>query len=238
MLVKCKNCGYKNQHTSIFCKGCATKLDKEQFDKAIELQKKKNTRHNKIRTVRGIVGFVILLALLYAITLALYPSFFPTKTRVSRTQISKAAKKLNSLQLGLESDYNFSPSEATILYNKYFLSRYLKNSPLTITISSDNFVVFLIKDKIINTLPIQLNYSITGTPLFTSSEQGKILSRFMVKRIKLGNLPIPSILGNSLLQQFKPYYTSRTKTILKKISAIDVDKDAGFTIHLKNKEQN
>ena len=236
MIVRCQKCGHENQHSSIFCRKCGVKLDKDQLESAVCNQRKSNVLHNRIKTIRRIIILVVIAVLLYSVFMILYPSFFPPqKAILSKEQFRASLVKLHSFELRTQKYYTFSPSEVTVLYNKYLMPKKLKKTPLSITINNNNYISFSFRKKISNTIPIALEYTVIGTPLFLDIKGKKVLTDIKVEKVKLGNLPIPYFLETYILKEFKPYYSRKIRRVVKKIDRIEIDKDKGFEIYLKTR---
>ena len=236
MIVKCQKCGHENQHVSIFCRKCGVKLDKDQLETAISNQRKGDSLRRKVRTVRRIIVLIVVIVILYAVFMVFYPSFFHSdKVVLPRKEFSNALVKLHAFELRAQKDYTFNSSEVTALYNRYFILKKLKNNPLSITIDDNNAINFSFARKISKTIPLTLNYTIVGTPFFTTVKGKKTLD-FKIDKIKLGNLSLPASLGTYIVPEFKPYYSRKARGALKKVDRIEVDKDKGFLLNLKNRK--
>ena len=236
MIVRCQKCGHENQHASIFCRKCGVKLDKEQLEAAIFNQKKSNVLHSRIKTIRRIIILAVIVVLLYSVFMILYPSFFPSQKAVlSKEQFREALIKLHSFELRSQKYYTFNPSEVTTLYNKYLMPKKLRKIPLSITIKNNNNISFSFRKKISNTIPIVLEYTVVGTPLFSNIKGKRVLTDIKIAEVKLGRLSLPSALGTYIVNEFKPYYSKKVKGVVKKINRIEIDKDKGFVIYLRTR---
>lgn len=232
MIIRCQNCGYKNQQVSIFCRKCGARLAKEQYDRAFTRKAKKKIILRVLNVLKFVVIFAVIALLCYTALLVFSPSLRQAKKiALSQKQFSEAIVKLHSFELQIHPNYTFSPLEVNALYNRYFIPRNLRRIPLAITINPNNTITFSIKKRLEQTIPVKC--SITGTPAFSYSKSGRLLSKFIIKKIEVGSLLIPEVIGDYVVQQFKPYYTRRIRSILKKIDRFEVDKTKGFTVYLK-----
>ena len=237
MIVRCQKCGHENQHASIFCRKCGVKLDKEQLEAAILNKKRSNALRNKIKAIWRIIILVMVVAILYAVFMILYPSLFsPHKVELSKEQFRESLVKLHSLELRAQKYYTFNVSEATVLYNKYFIPKNLRKSPLSIIIDINNFISFSFRRKVSRTIPITLDYTIIGVPLFAEVKGKKVLTGFKIENIKLGGLSLPFAFGAYVIKEFEPYYSRKAKGVIKKIDKIEIDKDKGFIICLRTRK--
>ncbi len=236
MIIKCQKCGHENQQASIFCRKCGVKLDKEQIEEAIVNQRKNAKIKNRIHTVRRTITLIIFAFIIYGLFLILYPTFFPTsETKLSKEDFRTAAVRLHSLELRSNPEYTFSSPEATSLYRKYFMSKNLRNVPLSISAENNNRIKFSITKPIHNSIPIKLNYTIIGTPVYKEIKGKKTLVDFDINKVKIGKMTVPSFLSQYIVQEFKPYYSRKAENLVKKLSEVESDNNNNFIIHLNSR---
>ena len=237
MIIKCQKCGHENQQASIFCRKCGVKLDKEQIEEAIVNQRKNTKLKNRIHTVRRTITLIIVALIIYGLFLIFYPTFFPaSEPKLSKDEFREAAVRLHSLELRSNPDYTFSSPETTVLYRKYFMSKNLRNAPLLISAEKNNTIKFSITKQIHDSVPVKLNYSIIATPIYQEIKGKKTLVDIDIKKVKIGNLAVPSYLAKYIIQEFKPYYSRNAQSFVKKLSKVESDNNGNFIIHLKSRK--
>jgi hypothetical protein len=231
-MVKCRSCNTENQTDDLYCINCGEELN-------IKIKKApspKTLTPSKIFCRVVILFFICVMA--YVLYSVVYPSIFlPELPSLSKSELNNSEIKLKNLEYRKSKSYTFSTDEITILYNRYFISRNLGQSPLFITVDNKNNLCFTTLAQFHNSIQILTPITVTGNPIFEFVNNKRQITGFHIKRAAIGKFPIPKSLYKHLLPYFKGYYNKRVINFSKRIFDIKIEKNKNITLILHSKKQ-
>ena len=244
MLMKCQKCNHENQLGSIFCRGCGSKLEVEQFRPKVEHA---SNGFNVGSIVSKIISFVIFMAFASLISMLLYPDDLSDYANISGEPAIKAAKaKCEAMQKKAEQgfgddSYTLTAQEATYLYNEVLAKASTTTATsggtapavtpatpdtsiekIVFNIDSIGFVHIILKTKLFGQIPssFEMKGSIVNAQ---KKEEGKTAITFNAVEYKIGHMPVMFI-DNFVIDKFKPALESKKiEQLLKAISKVEIN---------------
>ncbi|HJO94619.1 MAG TPA: zinc ribbon domain-containing protein [Victivallales bacterium] len=238
MFIKCKNCDAENPLGAVFCRSCGVKLDTENLDKDFENFLNKKNKKNNFNSIFRLIFILIILFILYLAYAIINPfgKSYNDGLIFSKEVKQQAISKYNSMKMGRQNIYSFTPEQLNFIFNKYFIK---KGDHLFVDISDVNYLNFTIRKQLISDnitwlqsikKYVNLNWKVSITavcePYFTETKSGKKVISLKLLKLKIGSLTVPSYIHKYILDEYKAFYSTRKfKRLAKSIKDIKVDKD-------------
>jgi len=198
-MEKCSTCGEQNRPGAVYCRNCGGRLiNPELITK--EEEKRLRTTKSKFKKNVGVLGKIIQISLPITLLiliayLILYPVKLPRQLNVSWRYSAKCKSKLTELR-----DYFNNSKKHRVAITEDELNSYLKkNFPAaqaaeSLDIYLDDGLVIYISHKVLNrTITLKLYAS-----LFVEKSQFQT----EILQVRLGKLPVPSILVNYIIDKY------------------------------------
>jgi hypothetical protein len=189
-IVKCKQCGARNDVDRIFCVGCGARLD---ISKVLMTPTSLEER-TRVRRFFGVIESLLSLAIFVALVLVLWP-VAPTGKRGSPVDAQLCAQKVRGLYNAVEYGQPVKVSMSDAELNAYFAAmlaadpeaakasgRRMAVGEINLTFSPEFFVALVLA----NWGPVRLSYELRG---WAGADDGDF--RLEVLGLRWGHLPLP-----------------------------------------------
>ncbi|MCP4176656.1 MAG: zinc ribbon domain-containing protein [bacterium] len=221
MFIKCKNCNAENPLGAVFCRTCGVKLDTEDLDKDLEgflAKKNKKKNINSIFRLILILIFIFILYLVYAVTNPFGKAYNDDLVFTKEIK-QESLSKYSSMKMGRQNVYSFTSQQMNFIINRYFIK---KGNRLFVDTIDNKYLSFTVRkqliDKNISWLQsirkyVSLNWKISITaicePYFVETKSGKKVISLKLLKLKMGSLGIPSYFYKYIIDEYKPFYSTR-----------------------------
>jgi hypothetical protein len=231
-MVKCRSCDTENQPEVLYCINCGEELNV----KITKAPSPKTLTPSKIFCRVVVLFFLCVIA--YVMYSLIFPSvFLPQLPSFSKNELNSSEIKLQNLEYRKSKSYTFSPSEITVLYNRYFIKNNQERNPLFITVDDEKNLCFTILVQFYKSLHILTPITITGSPEFEFINNKRTITTLHIKRVAIGKFPIPNSLYKYIIPYFNGYYNNKASNFTKRIFDIKIEKNKSITFILHSKKQ-
>lgn len=226
MNVKCKNCSGENPLGSIFCRACGAKLSFDELDADIKrgIQRRES---NKIFTkIYRVIVILFILSAFYLIYLVIDP-FQSAKGNInilSKDQEAQAISTMSTIDSGRKGSYFLTSGQIDFLAQKYLSG---KTGTVSAGIVDGKYLKFCFYETVFDYyVKLQISKTAVIVPEITKNDKGIDVFSMKLKYIKFGQLPLPKMLSDFFVDDFRPFASnSKVSRIFKKIDQLKISAD-------------